>query len=369
MLRCGASSTLAWTRSVTEHDRGVGETRRGGAGAARRRRASPAAPGAARGWPPRRRSPGSRPRPSDPPARPARRASRARRRSGGAGRCSARGTTAAARHAAGSSVSMRGWRACIAAVQRRADERRARIRPRAPARPARLSFSTSASVTAGSQCWLGLRSASAPRGASSGCCGDTTGPVDDDLGAGIVGSRAASGGHGCVASTRRRPTPGGATAGRACARGSRSCPPPPVREAPGVVDGQLDHVERDRRRRSSSAVPHAGASVVVGVSPRPGLRAGQERRHDAGDVAPCGRRGAAGRRAGARLCAALLSLSRRSSVGSVSAVAGLGAHHLRVRPRPGVAERLQLVAADLRRAGSRRAARPTRCGAARRRPG
>ena len=49
-----------------------------------------------------------------------------------------------------------------------------------------------------------------------------------------------------------------------------------------------------------------------------------------------------------RLWAALLSLEAASSVGSVSRVARLGSHHLGVRPGPGVAERLQLVAADPR---------------------
>ena len=212
----------------------------------------------------------------------------------------------------------------------------------------RLSLSTSSSVTAASQC-CSASVGQCSSGRSSGLLRRDDRPLDDHLArpgrrraSRVAGARATGG----VASTRRRPTPGGATRGlRACGPGSRSCRPrrwrSSTRSRPAARPSPPGH-----RRRSWPPCPRPAPAWSPGVRPSPACAPARKVGHDAGDVRCVGRRGGAGRPGGDRLCAALTSLSRCSRRRRGVGVGRLRAHHLGVRPGPRVAQRLQLVAAD-----------------------
>ena len=229
---------------------------------------------------------------------------------------------------------------------------------------ARFSFSTSSSATGCSQCWLGS-GGQCSSGESSGSCGETTGPETTISAPGSAGARARPG-HGRVASTRRRPTPGGATAGRSLRARLSKLPSSAVPKLHAVVDRQRDHAagspRAEVRRRCPTPARACRRSIPASRRAPPGPRRGRWARRRR--RRRCGRQGAAGRRGDS-------GSGRRCSRSGAARAWARRRGRRASRPSPARAprpRRRRAAAAGrggFEPCGWRRAARPTRCGGAR----
>ncbi len=118
-------------------------------------------------------------------------------------------------------------------------------------------------------------------------------------------------------------------------------------EAPRVVHREVHHRVGIAVGEVAGDGPPAGLKRRVGGDAEAGVPAGGERRHHARDVGPVGSEPSWAHQPGQverRVLAAEPALERRLRGG----VGVLGPHHLRVRPCPGVAKRLELVPTDRR---------------------